>query len=182
MAKANGKAAEVATKDAKVNGIIVSINQPYVEGHVITANEAKALNQTRTENIQNNTRKAVAAKLEEAGLDAESVTDEVKAAIQELVSSYDSEYEFAVRTAAASIVDPEEKEARRLVRENIKALLKQQDVKISDVDAAAIDAQIDAILDADDDNAKLFWKTAKENVARQAAVADIKLGELNLGG
>ena len=182
MAK-NGKAPEVDVKNAKVAGVVVQISQPYVEGHVITANEAKALNQTRTENIQNNTRKAVTDLIKENGFeDAESVTDTVQAEIQALVTEYDGEYEFAVRTSAASVVDPVEKEARKLVRDNIKALLRQQDIKISDVDAAAIDSQIDTILGAEDENAKLFWQTAKDNVARQAAVADIKLGELNLGG
>jgi hypothetical protein len=179
MAKA--KAADTnQTKEAKVAGVIVTISQPYTEGHVITANEAKALNQTRTENIQNNTRTAVKKYLEENGLTEDSLTDDALEAIQNIVSDYDADYEFAVRTASASIVDPREREARKLVREEIKVALRSQEppVKISEVDPAAIDAKIDSVLASAD--GEIFWKTADDNLAAKARVASAQLGSLEL--
>jgi hypothetical protein len=50
------------TKTKTIEGKNFEISQPYEEGHVITAIEARVLNQTRSENIGNNVR----AKLKEA--------------------------------------------------------------------------------------------------------------------
>ena len=46
-----------------------TVSTPYAEGHVITAAEAKALNQVRAENIANNFRAKIKAAKEDGTLD-----------------------------------------------------------------------------------------------------------------
>lgn len=89
----------------------IAVGTPMTEGHV------SALQQTRRENIRNNMARAIEKELGEA----EALTDEQHAKMQELVNEYASKYEFGVRQAGSPrVVDPVEKEARREIGEIIK--------------------------------------------------------------
>lgn len=110
-------------KTKTIEGRNFDISQPYEEGHVLTAIEARVLNQTRSENIGNNVR----AKLKEAI--EQSATDEAIAAI---VADVDANYAFtAAGTRSAARLDPYEREARKIARELLKAHLAESGRKLT---------------------------------------------------
>lgn len=106
----------IGTKDVKME---FEVAQPYDEGHVCTAAEAKALNQTRRENIANNFRTRVQATLSgEEGAMSE-------AELRKAFSDYERDYvitEAAVGTGAGTMT-PLEKESRKVARDIAKAQL-----------------------------------------------------------
>jgi predicted exporter len=106
----------MTTKEKIINGLTFQVAQPFTEGHVLTAVEAKTLNQVRSENIGNNMRKAVVA-AQEAG----KSEDEIRA----LVAAYDAEYTFSTPGDGSSRVvrDPVEREARNIAKDIIKEKL-----------------------------------------------------------
>lgn len=111
------------TKTKTIEGRNFEISQPYVEGHVISAIEARVLNQTRAENIGNNVRAKLKAAIEEG-------QDDVSLA--ELVADVDASYEFtAAGTRAAAKLDPYEREARKMARELLKAHLSESGRKLT---------------------------------------------------
>jgi len=90
-----------------------TVSQPYIEGHVVTEAEAKALNQVRAENIRNN----MASKVKLAF--GEAPTEEVNAStIEAIVAAYDSEYIFTLASVGAGKrpTDPVEVEAFKIAR------------------------------------------------------------------
>lgn len=112
-----------------VPGLTVSI--PYAEGHKITEAEAKALNQTRAENVGNNVRAAVKKMLDEAG-NPDPVPAELKKAIQALVSEKDAEYEFTLQNVGGgtSRLSPVETEARKMARDRVNAAIKEKGMTV----------------------------------------------------
>lgn len=110
-------------KTKTIEGRNFEISQPYEEGHVLTAIEARVLNQTRSENIGNNVR----AKLKEA---IEQGADD--AALAAIVGEVDAAYAFtAAGTRAAARLDPYEREARKIARELLKAHLAESGRKLT---------------------------------------------------
>lgn len=169
-------------KDKLIDGEKFSITQPYAEGHVITAAEAKALNQTRSENIGNNLREAVkAAKLKrDAATDADPTDFN---GLADMVAKYDAEYTFAMGGSGVSTrkLDPIEREAKKIADETIKAHLAKTGRKISvtpegETDESwseKIDAQRDKLMTADN-----VVKLAKKRVAERQKVTDDAAVEL----
>lgn len=110
-------------KTKTINGLEFEISQPYAEGHVCTEAEARALNQTRSENIGNNTR----AKIKEM-LEAGTAAAEIAAYVAEV----DAAYEFTLANVAASRkLDPVEREAQKIARELIKGHLAESGRKLT---------------------------------------------------
>jgi len=110
-------------KTKTIEGRNFEISQPYEEGHVLTAIEARVLNQTRSENIGNNVR----AKLKEA-IEQGASDDQLAA----LVAEVDAAYAFtAAGTRAAAKLDPYEREARKIARELLKNHLAQDGRKLT---------------------------------------------------
>lgn len=112
-----------------IHGEEFKVTAPYAEGHTLTAAEAKALNQTRAENIGNNFRKSIKEILE---MPEGNERSQKWAAIQDEFAKYDEAYNFSVRIARESM-DPLEREARRLVKEAYVASLKAQGKKLKDL-------------------------------------------------
>lgn len=110
-------------KTVTIAGHSFDISVPYAAGHVLTEAEAKHLNQTRHENVRNNTAKKV-KELMEAGK-----ADEAKA----VVAAYDAEYEFTIANVGAPKLDPVEREARAIAKDLIKAHLAKTNRSISKV-------------------------------------------------
>lgn len=111
------------TKSKTINGLEFSIRQPYEAGQTITEAEAKALNQTRSENIGNNVR----AKLKEMQEKGESAE-----AMAAYVAEVDEKYEFTLASVAASRkLDPVEREARNIAKELLKSHLGQSGRKLT---------------------------------------------------
>lgn len=102
----------LASRSITIQDVIFTIGDVYTEGHVCTAKEAQALNQTRAENIRNNFAKTVKDAKPEDG----ALTDEQKAALQSDLDKYAAEYEFSV--GGGRTLDPIDKEAK-LIAANI---------------------------------------------------------------
>lgn len=97
-------------KTISISGEAFEVSAPYAAGHVITEAEAKALNQTRAENIGNNFRAQVKKALEDGTI----------ANVRQAIADYDSRYEFSM-TIARTPIDPVEAEAFKIAKEVVKA-------------------------------------------------------------
>lgn len=120
-------------KTKTINGLAFSISQPYAEGHVVTEAEARALNQTRSENIGNNLR----AKIKEL---QDTVADpaDLQAQAEALVADLDGTYVFTLAGVGGSAkLDPYEREAQKIAKELIKAHLASAGRKLTDVPAGS---------------------------------------------
>lgn len=172
------------SKNKIIEGETFLITQPYDEGHVLSAAEARALNQLRGENIGNNLRKQIKDAKEKG--DTSNIAD--------LVAKYDAEYSFALPgQSTPRSTDPVERECRALAKDYIKTQLAAQGRKLSDV-PAAISAQYPDNAEA----AKQAWedkleaniakvmadestiKLAKQRVAAKKKAAENTVAELDL--
>lgn len=154
-------------KSANILGVEIPLSEPYAEGHQITAAEAKALNQTRRENICNNFRKQMKAAL--AGEEGAKTPDEVVAEIQ----AYDGSYEFSLAAAGGtrSSLSPVEKEARRLGKQWLVAKLKEMGKSLKQyMDEHGEDYVKSKVLEVADSEG--IQAAAKKNVAAAAKTAD----------
>lgn len=111
------------TKTKTINGLAFEISVPYEAGHIVTEAEAKALNQTRAENIGNNLRKKI-TEMQEAGEPFETIAA--------LVAEADANYIFTLaNVSTARKLDPYEKEAVKIARELIKEHLAASGKKLT---------------------------------------------------
>ena len=162
-------------KDKVINGLTFSISQPYAPGHVLTEAEAKALNQTRSENIGNNVRAKV-KEFQDANAD--------HATIAAHIAEVDAKYEFTLAGVSASAkLDPVEKEAQRLAKELLRDHLAATGRKLTTVPEgltkeeweAKVAAEIELIAAIED-----IVKAAKKNVEakrKQGETLRAALGE-----
>lgn len=122
----------------------------YAEGHVLTPNEASALNQTYFENLRNN----FANKAKEGGTQAD-------------FDAYAASYKFGERTGGGGSRDPIEVEAMNLARDAIKRSITAKGGKISDYTAAAISNAAAKLVESKPE----YREKAKERVAQAQAIA-----------
>lgn len=167
-------------KTKLIAGQAFEITAPYAEGHVCTAAEAKALNQTRAENIGNNLRDSVKEALAKAETDANALTE-----LAALVQKYDAEYTFALGGGGVSkrTLDPVEREARSIANDIIKADLAKKGRKVSQVPEGLSKDEWEAKLDdvretlmARDD----VLAAAKKRVKEKQKIADSGVEGLGL--
>jgi hypothetical protein len=104
-----------------IDGVSYDITAPYAEGHVLTAIEAKVLNQVRAENIGNNVR----AKVKE--LHSAKRLEDAKTYVYDA----DKSYAFTAGAAAARKLEPIEREARAIAKSAIVEHLAKTGRKIS---------------------------------------------------
>ena len=111
------------TKEVTIQGVLVSISEPYAEGATINAAEAKALNQVRAENIGNNVRKQIKDMLEVEGATAESI----QASVQAEVATRDASYVFTLASVGggSTRLDPLTKECRKIARDFLAGKLRE---------------------------------------------------------
>lgn len=133
-----------------IAGRSFSVEPKYEAGHVLTANEAAALNQTWYENLRNN----FAGKAKEGNS-------------QEDFNAYASTYEFGVRTGGGGSRDPVEVEAMNLARDAVKKGIINSGKKISDYTAKAISAAAAKLVEKN----PMYREKAAERVADMRAVA-----------
>lgn len=108
-------------KTKTISGLQFEITQPYAPGHVINEAEARVLNQTRSENIGNNVRKALDALKDEDG----SITKANMKKAEEIVADADKEYVFTLSNVGTSrVTDPLEREIRSLAVSVVNANIK----------------------------------------------------------
>lgn len=155
------------TKTKTINGLEFSIRQPYAEGQTITEAEARALNQTRSENIGNNVR----AKLKEMQEKNESIE-----AMAAYVAEVDEKYEFTLASVAASRkLDPIEREARNLAKELLKAHLAQTGRKLTVAPEGVTEDEWNEKVEAEIERisaSEAILKQAKKNVDAKKKAAD----------
>lgn len=120
-----------------IQGVVLTLAQPFVEGHSCTSNEAAALNQLLKENVRNNQAPLV-KKMDE---DKASVGE-----IQKVIDTYVKGYEFGVRRSGGTS-DPIEREALALAKEKVKEALAKQGIKLSEVKAADITAKAQGVVE-----------------------------------
>ena len=107
-----------------IHGHTFQVSIPYAAGHVLTEVEAKVLNQVRAENIGNNLRETVKELLEKGDT----------AGAEAAVAEYDKEYTFSMGGGGERrVVDPVEREALKIAREQVKAHLAKKGRKLSDI-------------------------------------------------
>lgn len=133
----------MSEREMVIAGVTVTVSTPYAEGHTVNAAEAKTLNQTRCENISNAMRTKIKEALE-AGAD--------QSAIQEMVSKYDAEYTFSLASAGGGrrAVDPLEREALAIARAEVTRLIKEQGLKVKDVDKEVVEQNVAAFAEHPD--------------------------------
>ena len=133
-------AADVNRVTRSIAGISFLMAAPYAAGHPLTEGEANQLNQVLAENVLNNLRKKINEGVTE-GEGENAVTREyTEEEVQALVDQYLDEYEMGVRRQgeAKVVVDPVEREARKIAREKAKELIKSQGGKPGDYDLEPI--------------------------------------------
>lgn len=144
--------ADTPRKDLTIRGIILSAAMPYEEGHVLTANEASVVNQTWLENLRNNYAAKLLSYCETNHPEVIVVDDKENkqintseengnavlspaqvAEIQKDFTAYVDGYEFGVRGAGRTLMDPVMALAIGIAEGVVKDALKAQGYKISDV-------------------------------------------------
>lgn len=106
-----------------INGMQFELSAPYEAGHTINEIEARVLNQTRAENIGNNTRAKI-KEMQDANASEQEITD--------YVLGVDQDYVFtAAGVSSARKLDPVEREAVKIARELLKAHLSTSGRKLT---------------------------------------------------
>jgi hypothetical protein len=134
-----------------ISGKPFTVAPRYAAGHVLTENEANALNQTFFENIRNN----FAGKAKDGGTQAD-------------LDTYVQSYQFGVRTGGGGgSRDPVEVEAMSLARDQVKKMISASGKKVSDYTAAAISAAAAKLLEKN----PAIREKARERVAEMQTIA-----------
>lgn len=160
----------MSTKTVTIHGEKFEFSTPYVAGHALTEAEAKHLNQTRLENVRNNVAKAVKEAID-------SGDPEKLAQARATVAEYDGKYVFTLTGAGAprQVLDPVEKEARRLAIEYVKAKLAEKGRTIKQVPEGMTEdewkAKLEANYEAVATNDQIIAR-AKKIVAEKKKAAD----------
>jgi len=167
----NDTAQPTPTRDITIQKNIYTIPQPYCEGHVLTAVEAKQLNQTWSEGVRNNMAPKIKAAIEAAEAGDADDMKKVKAEVK----TYANQYVFTLAGTGRTKMDPLEKEARRIARINIVAYMESKGRKVADLDKDKLANEIIRIAE----NPKIR-KQAKARIAEQFALAEDELGDISL--
>lgn len=103
----------------RIKGYTFSLSSPFTAGHRLTAGEAQALNDLRTENIQNNFRHKVNARV--AGLEPGQLLPQADIdALQALLTQADQDYKFVEKGTRSRLGDIE-REARSIAESRARA-------------------------------------------------------------
>lgn len=155
-------------EEITIQGLDFSFIPRYSAGHVLTENEASALNQVLGENLRNNFASKVRKAKEEAGEGNTPDTD----ALQEELDAYAAEYQFGVRKAAAP-KDPVEAKARSMARAAISAALRAGGQKVKDFTDEAFANAIDTVMASEKGDE--FRQMARMRIEEEKAAANISL-------
>jgi hypothetical protein len=169
-----------ATKEITIADKPFTVIQPYVAGHVVTEAEAKALNQTRAENIRNN----MASKVKAAYAGTAKEGEPTAATIVAFVADYDAAYVFTLASVGggARKTDPIEVEALKIARAMFADFCAGKNLTVKAVrdkiGEEAYQAKL-ALLAEQDGVVKEATRRVKERAKTAAsALADMDLGDL----
>lgn len=162
-------------KVIKCQGIELSLDLPYVEGHQLTEVEANVLNQTYTENLRNNFASRIRARVEAAEKAGKEISFD-PAELQEEFTAYAAEYQFGVRRvgggSSTSSLDPVEREARKMAAARVKAAIQAKGHKIKDVPKEKLDELVESFYSK---NVDVLHAQAQTVVEAQNALGDLDL-------
>lgn len=160
---------EVAEMSIIIQGIPFECGAPFKAGDILSDTQAKALNQTRAENLRNNFAKTVAEAKEKAGADGlpDTELDELKDKFEE----YASKYEFAGSRQSRAPVDPVLRTAERLARNLIAAAAKGAKIEIKSQPEGWLEAKVKELLGKRPD----IMEEAKQQVERSRALAALAI-------
>lgn len=167
-----------ATRTITISGFPFEVSTPFAEGHTCTEAEAKALNQTRSENIRNNMARRVKDAKDEDGNIDEAVMQE----LADAVAQYDADYEFTLAAVggSSSAMSPVEKMAMQIAREGVHTQLQAAGRKLSEFRGKEADPELNAKyleLIASTAASDAVVAMAEQRVAEQEAAA-VDLGDL----
>lgn len=159
------------TREVTIAKHAFTVSLPFEAGHTLTEGEAKALNQTRTENISNSLRKKLTDLL------GDEPTAEAIAEAEAMVKELDASYEFTVANASGGrrVSDPLEKECRAVARAYITQQLKEAGKTVKEMGKDWMDEKIELVAS----NEKIIG-LAKKRIAERAKLAesvDLNLSE-----
>ena len=168
------------TKKIIVQGVEFDATLPYAEGHVLTGPEARALNQTRLENLRNNF--APIVKLSKEGGEGAIPEADLPAKFAE----YEAAYSFSnPGTGARQTLDPIEREARNIARDIIKAGLAEKGRTWNQVPDGSTKEEWEAKRDAEVERVAAIEsvvKLARKNVESKRKSMAALAAEIGLGG
>ncbi len=149
-------------KSITINGNQYQMPVCYAGEHVCTENESAALQSLLAENVRNN----FASKLNTMNDKNEAFADE--AAAQEAFSAYVASYEFGVRRGGGGrVVDPVEREARKIGADRVRAALKGKNI------AVPIAAEVNKLVEAHwEKNGAAWLDRAKKVIALRSEEGD----------
>lgn len=150
---------------ATIQGVALAVYAPYAEGHVLTPNEAAALNQVFAENVRNNFASTIKSRSEKSEpIDADT--------LQPMLDEYMKGYEFGVRRSGGVTLDPVEREAHDMIAKAVRDAIRKKGLALKDVPKEDIEARVAAVL-ADPEKGALMRKKAEAVVkARKQAAAE----------
>jgi len=137
------------TQTITIQGINFTSPRPYLEGHVITAGEANALNQVLAENLRNNFAAKI-KKIVEGNAEKQKKGEQLDALpTQADFDKYVAEYKFGERAVggAREVLDPIEREARNMARTAITEALKKKGTKVKDLAEGKLEELIKGALE-----------------------------------
>lgn len=159
----------MAKEQITIAGQAFLVPNPYEVGHVVTAGEADALNQTFHENVRNN----LATKIKEGVEAGKSAED-----LQALVNEYSEKYEFGVRTGGGGrSSDPVRSRAMDIARDKVKGALQKKGEKISNYSAKQISEAASNALDKHPE----WTELAKRQIEAEQALAAETLDDVIAG-
>lgn len=170
-----------------INGVIFNVKRPYSAGHPLTDGEASQLNQVLAENLRNNfadnVRKAQMKVATADGRKEDDVTDkELKSIVlpEDVIETLRSEfadyaenYEFGARRGGR-VLDPVEREIRRMAEEIVKGAIKAKGFKLSSVSDDQFDKLVAQVTEAKPE----LRAEAERRIAAAQAAADVDLSAL----
>lgn len=184
---------DTPTSAATIQGIQLTVPAPFNTGHVVTENEAAALNQLLKENLRNNfAAKVRATTLEKyretsGNKEAKSVDvpedyeldDTTIESLQTELDEYVASYEFGVRQSRgdSTAKSPLEKEMYKVAGQLLRTALKAAGQKVKDIGGEdAFDAAVQTLVES---NPKVK-EEAERRLAATKEVAGINLADLGI--
>lgn len=151
------------TREVTIAKQTFTVSLPFEPGHVLTEGEAKALNQTRTENISNSLRKKLTELL------GDEPTPEAIAQAQAMVAELDGSYQFTVANASGGrrVTDPLEKECKVVARAYITQQLREAGKTAKEMGKEWMDEKIEDVF-----SHEKIVALAKKRIAERAKLAE----------
>lgn len=135
-------------RDLVISTMPFKVPAPYFIGHVLTENEASALNGLLAENLRNNFAAKIKKDFEAA--DEKGTERPSLETLQTELTAYAETYEFGVRRAGSGTIgtstDPVERELNKMARELIKSRLKEKGVKLKSITEENLQELVDKLI------------------------------------